>query len=232
MGVRHSTTRQQSPAVRFGHQVSRPQEQLPSQCTDQSKDSCRTNPYTTLSTMGTRTLHFHERHGENIELTAQGRRAERVRSFQHGILFSSRPLIPYELFQIEAVEMERGWIGSIRIGLTTVNPDEAKGRLPACCITYRHHAGTWCVLAGDSIHGSENGLTWEIQMKIDVLRSVCEGCRLGIMYDPTGRMYCTVNGEMRGMVAGGLRTESQLFAVVDTYGKAKAVQIAEPSNGE
>ena len=163
-------------------------------------------------------LCFHEVHGRNIELEKQGRRAMRTRSFQHGLLFSNRPIKPYEVFEIEIVEMERGWIGSICIGVTTVNPDTTKKPLPPCSISYMHGhdrvAGTWCVLTSDGVHGSEEGLTWESQTNLDVCKSACGGYRIGIMYDPAGQMYCLVNGEMQGLVSDRLPAHTELYAVV------------------
>jgi hypothetical protein len=175
-------------------------------------------------------LGFHDVHGRNIKLGKQGRLAKRTESFQHGVVFSNRPIRPYEVFEIEVKEMERGWLGSLCLGLTTMSPNTMKKPLPPCVASYIYGyddvSGTWCVLTSDGVIGSEEGLTWKSQTHLEICKSARGGCRLGVMCDTIGQMYCLENGETL-VVSDRLPARTELYAIVDVYGKAKTVQIVD-----
>lgn len=66
---------------------------------------------------------FHAHHGENIQLEENGGAATRTSSFANGLVFSSRPVLPGEIFLIQVEENESGWSGFLRLGLTQNNPN-------------------------------------------------------------------------------------------------------------
>lgn len=65
---------------------------------------------------------FHSNHGELVKLENDGSVAQRVTQFHSGVVFSERRLHPGEMFAVEIEQYEVGWHGSLRIGLTHVNP--------------------------------------------------------------------------------------------------------------
>ena len=57
---------------------------------------------------------FHERHGRNITLTNGNKRAAREGdTYDHGMVFSDRPLHIGEVFQLKIEELESKWAGSL-----------------------------------------------------------------------------------------------------------------------
>ena len=179
-------------------------------------------------------IRFHTLRGRNIELSEEDRYAVRTRSFKHGLLFSSRPLRPYELFEIEIVELERVWAGSIRLGLTTFDPDSVNETLPPYAIPNLTQQPGCFVLAGSAMHGVPMGaspdLPWGNEgypLNLDDTAVVCDGCKIGVAFDLQGRMYFTLNGEVQGMAQEGLPIDGNIYAIVDVYGQAKAIRIAD-----
>uniref|UniRef100_A0A915JF21 NHR domain-containing protein n=1 Tax=Romanomermis culicivorax TaxID=13658 RepID=A0A915JF21_ROMCU len=69
-------------------------------------------------------MRFHSHHGKNLILTDDRKRARRRCGFGNGILFGDRPLRPLELFCLEICQVENAWVGNVRIGLTTLNPND------------------------------------------------------------------------------------------------------------
>lgn len=67
---------------------------------------------------------FHSYHGKNIELQENQTVARRTASFGHAITFSEKPLLPNQLFMLEIEQIEPGWSGHIKLGLTLCSPDE------------------------------------------------------------------------------------------------------------
>lgn len=68
---------------------------------------------------------FHKYHGTNVVLCAEDTVACRNQSYANALVFSEFPLKPNDLFMLEIDGTERGWSGDMRIGLTTMNPQEA-----------------------------------------------------------------------------------------------------------
>ena len=181
-------------------------------------------------------IRFHHLHGRNIKLSDANRHAVRVRSFKQGLLFSSRPLRPNELFEIEIVELERVWAGSIRLGLTDLDPGSLQQSFPPYAIPNLTQQPGCYVLAGSAMHGvaAPTGvnpqLTWGNEgypLNLDNSAVVCDGCRIGVMYDVEGRMFYMLNGEPQGLAQEGLAIDRDIYAIVDVYGQAKAVRIVE-----
>jgi hypothetical protein len=179
-------------------------------------------------------LRFHTLRGRNIELSEEDRYAVRTRSFKHGLLFSNRPLRPYELFEVEVMELERVWAGSIRLGLTTYDPDSLNQPLPPYAIPNLTQQPGCFVLAGSAMHGVPMGanpdLPWGnegYQLNLDDTTIVSDGCKIGVAFDLQGRMYFTLNGEVQGVAQEGLPVDGSIYAIVDVYGQAKAIRIVD-----
>ena len=59
-------------------------------------------------------MHFHRRCGRYIKLSDHNQRARREGdTYDHGLVFSERPLHTGELFQLKIEEMELKWAGSL-----------------------------------------------------------------------------------------------------------------------
>ncbi|CAF0980077.1 unnamed protein product [Adineta ricciae] len=69
-------------------------------------------------------MRFHLEHGKNISFDEQRFTATRINSFSHAMVFSERPLHPGEIFLIEIQDTTDKWAGHIKIGFTSISPNE------------------------------------------------------------------------------------------------------------
>src|SRR5688572_14225770 len=65
---------------------------------------------------------FHSLHSENIQLSADHRRARRCETFCKGICFSSRPIAVNERVYLRFAEVSTSWSGVLRFGFTAHDP--------------------------------------------------------------------------------------------------------------
>ena len=68
-------------------------------------------------------LRFHQRHGQNAIVSADGRTASRPSArgeFNDAIVMSNRPLADNELFEVRIDKMVERWSGSIEAGRCTL----------------------------------------------------------------------------------------------------------------
>lgn len=63
-------------------------------------------------------MKFHECSGHNITFSNDKKAAARTQGFSNGIVFSSRPIRPNEIFTILIEEMQPDWCGNLRCGFT------------------------------------------------------------------------------------------------------------------
>ncbi|KFM58747.1 Neuralized-like protein 2, partial [Stegodyphus mimosarum] len=86
---------------------------------------------------------FHDYHGQNIVLSENNTAAYRRKGYAHGITFSREPLLPGEIFLLEIVNFEHGWIGNIRCGLTQKNPSSNFNLPPYALPGLVHEGHSW-----------------------------------------------------------------------------------------
>lgn len=69
-------------------------------------------------------LTFHEIYGKGITMSNNNRQATRASGFGDAIVFSSRTIRTYEKIFLKHRQKDVDWIGSLRVGFCTSNPQE------------------------------------------------------------------------------------------------------------
>ncbi|PIK52959.1 putative neuralized-like protein 4-like [Apostichopus japonicus] len=82
---------------------------------------------------------FHGIHGQNIALSNENLTAKRTTSFNHGVIFSHKPLRQNQLFEVRIDVLNCHWTSSVKIGVVGLAPE--KITLPANVSTMRR--STW-----------------------------------------------------------------------------------------
>lgn len=167
-------------------------------------------------------LLFHTRcglHAAVVNGGTTGHRPNAQSDFNHGVVLTSRPLKPDELFEVVLDKVVLKWAGSIEIGVTTQRPEDLD--FPATMTNVR--SGTWMMTGNGVMH---NGLTVldDYGTSLDRLGS---GDRVGVIRRSNGVLHFFVNGEDQGPAAGNV--PDKVYGVVDLYGQAAQVSIVTPS---
>lgn len=139
--------------------------------------------------------------------------------FNHGVVLTSRPLKPNELFEVVLDRVVTKWAGSIEIGVTTLRPEELD--YPATMTNVR--SGTWMMTGNGVMH---NGMTVldDYGKSLDRLGT---GDRVGVVRRANGVLHFFVNGQDQGPAAG--HVPDRVFGVVDLYGQAAQVSVIDHS---
>lgn len=159
-------------------------------------------------------LLFHPFHGENIELLEHRRRALRRVSFEKGTVFSERALLEGECFFISIEDVEGGWSGHLRIGLTTVDPDTRPS-------VRNLDSNSWLFSISPFIVPLQNPTS---------ARSLPteKGSLIGVYYERsmgTPRIHVVLNGFDICPDFGTIPSDQPFFAVVDVFGSTKEVRV-------
>ncbi|GMS88325.1 hypothetical protein PENTCL1PPCAC_10500, partial [Pristionchus entomophagus] len=157
-----------------------------------------------------RQLKFHSVHGKHIQREDDGKRVVRTKSFCHGIAFSDRPIAIDEKVRFRQSEVTREWSGVLRIGVTNVDPAKHRSSdLPRfSCPTLSEKPGYWVKALPD----------WHAQ----------EGVLVQFSVSLNGDIHYSINGENKDIFLSGVNTSSPLWAIIDVYGTAKAVEFERP----
>uniref|UniRef100_A0A6I8P3K6 Neuralized E3 ubiquitin protein ligase 3 n=1 Tax=Ornithorhynchus anatinus TaxID=9258 RepID=A0A6I8P3K6_ORNAN len=158
--------------------------------------------------VGTESLSFHPHaKGSQIRLDELHCTAWRAATFHDGIVFTNRPVRPKESVALQLLMLEEGWHGGLRVGFTRLDPSAiCPGSLPpyVCPDLVEKHP-VWAAVLPD--WGENSG---------DVV---------SFWVDRRGRLFWTSNGGEPRLLLWGVPTSSPLWAVVDIYGRAKAVRL-------
>uniref|UniRef100_A0AAR2J0V4 Neuralized-like protein 4 n=1 Tax=Pygocentrus nattereri TaxID=42514 RepID=A0AAR2J0V4_PYGNA len=165
---------------------------------------------------------LHNKHGKNVVLLGDGCQAVRVGGYAHGIVFSAKELKTDELFEVKINEVDEQWSGSLRIGLTTLQPPD----LPSCplsglspSLTQLRSKVTW-LLAGSEVR--RNGVLQRQNYGCSLDR-LTVGNRVGVKRCSDDTMHIFIDGEDMGPAATAVA--KNVYAVLDLYGKVTAVSI-------
>ncbi|XP_020626123.1 neuralized-like protein 4 isoform X2 [Orbicella faveolata] len=165
---------------------------------------------------------FHERHGRNITLTNGNQRAVREGdTYDHGMVFSDRPLHIGEVFQLKIEELESKWAGSLRFGITTNNPNCHLTRVVrAATDLFTPEGQEYWMLSGTRIHNGEIEKEYSFSIHSLKVNDV-----LGVQVLSTGDLIYYVNGVPQGIAISGIPVRKDIFAVFDVYGRTKQVSL-------
>ncbi|XP_005104477.1 neuralized-like protein 4 [Aplysia californica] len=165
---------------------------------------------------------FHTRTGSLVALSNNNRTAQRnhpTQEFNNGVVLSAEPLQDNQVFEVKIDRKVNSWSGSIEIGVTVCEPSNLN--FPFSATGFRD--GTW-VMSGMSILCEGHSLVEDYGCDLDQLT---EGDRVGVMRSPEGALHFYVNGVDQGMAATGI--PSQVYAVIDLYGKCAQVSVCKPT---
>ena len=154
-------------------------------------------------------IKFHNVHGENIRLSADGKEAKRVQSFSNGIIFSNRPIQLNERICIKFAELSLSWSGAIRFGFTSNNPNTYRNGLPKyACPDLTNKPGNWAKALGERF--------WAL---------IHPDSTLFYYVNNQGEVHFGIDGEEKGVFFVGVDTKSPLWALIDVYGNTVAINL-------
>lgn len=165
-------------------------------------------------------LMFHQCCGTHADVINNGRTAHRpnaIDDFNNGVVLTSRPLKPNELFEVRLDKIVTKWAGSIEIGVTTHSPTELE--FPFTMTNVR--SGTWMMTGNGVMH---NGTTMIDQygQNLDRLQI---GDRVGVMRKDNSTLHFYVNGADQGVAA--MNVPERIYGVIDLYGQAAQATIVD-----
>ncbi|KZC09170.1 Neuralized-like protein 4 [Dufourea novaeangliae] len=165
-------------------------------------------------------LMFHTCCGTHVEVINNGRTAHRpnvMDDFNNGVVLTSRPLKPNELFEVRLDKIVTKWAGSIEIGVTTHSPTELE--FPFTMTNVR--SGTWMMTENGVMH---NGTAIIVQygQNLDRLQV---GDRVGVMRKDNATLHFYVNGADQG--AAAMNVPERVYGVIDLYGQAAQATIVD-----
>ncbi|KYN07792.1 Neuralized-like protein 4 [Cyphomyrmex costatus] len=165
-------------------------------------------------------LMFHPCCGTHADVINNGRTAHRpnaIDDFNNGVVLTSRPLKPNELFEVRLDKIVTKWAGSIEIGVTTHSPTELE--FPFTMTNVR--SGTWMMTGNGVMH---NGTTMIDQygQNLDRLQI---GDRVGVMRKDNATLHFYVNGADQGVAA--MNVPEKVYGVIDLYGQAAQATIVD-----
>ncbi|XP_046742176.1 neuralized-like protein 4 [Diprion similis] len=165
-------------------------------------------------------LMFHVCCGTHADVINNGRTAHRPNAlddFNNGVVLTSRPLRPNELFEVKLDKIVTKWAGSIEIGVTTHSPTELE--FPFTMTNVR--SGTW-MMTGQGVMHNGTMIIDKYGQNLDQLQV---GDRVGVMRNDDGLLHFYINGADLGAAATGV--PDRVYGVIDLYGQAAQATIVD-----
>ncbi|XP_046860451.1 neuralized-like protein 4 [Xenia sp. Carnegie-2017] len=163
---------------------------------------------------------FHQKRGRNVALSADNLTATRNGdTYDNGVCFSKKPLRLGDIFQLRINEMDLKWAGSLRLGVTTSNPELWTINLARAVtdLFTEQHLDFW-VLSGNRIHRGLSKEDYSLN-----LHNLKVGSKVGVQVMENGDLVFFLDGVNMGTAAHGIPTQKPIFCVFDVYGKTKVV---------
>uniref|UniRef100_A0A8C4Z814 Neuralized E3 ubiquitin protein ligase 4 n=1 Tax=Gadus morhua TaxID=8049 RepID=A0A8C4Z814_GADMO len=161
-----------------------------------------------------------ENHGKNIQLSNQSQTAARVSSYNQGLLVTSQPLSPQQLFQVGGIDrLNPSWTSSLSLGVIGHAPERLNFPSAACCLK----RSTW-LLQRDSVFHNSLKICENYGPNLDTCP---EGTVLGLLVDTAGGLHLYVNGMDQGVAAQDI--PSPCYPLIDLYGQCQQVTIVTNS---
>ncbi|CAL8376707.1 unnamed protein product [Gadus morhua 'NCC'] len=164
-------------------------------------------------------MSFLENHGKNIQLSNQSQTAARVSSYNQGLLVTSQPLSPQQLFQFQIDRLNPSWTSSLSLGVIGHAPERLNFPSAACCLK----RSTW-LLQRDSVFHNSLKICENYGPNLDTCP---EGTVLGLLVDAAGGLHLYVNGMDQGVAAQDI--PSPCYPLIDLYGQCQQVTIVTNS---
>ncbi|KAH9504609.1 hypothetical protein Btru_062423 [Bulinus truncatus] len=157
-------------------------------------------------------MQFHLTHGTAIQLTeGQTLATRKNNTFCNGIVFFNQPIRVNHKHCIE-LGTANTWSGSIRIGITTINPSKFRSdQLPR-------------FVYPDWIHREE---FW---IRVINEKLTTHGCQLMVYVNHDGQLQLFVNGNHKGTLLYGLPVNQNLWLLLDIYGNTVSAKIVVPED--
>ncbi|KAL8174035.1 UNVERIFIED_CONTAM: hypothetical protein K2H54_037062 [Gekko kuhli] len=158
-------------------------------------------------------LAFHpDTKGSQIILDASQYIATRAATFHDGIVFSNRPIKVNEKVTLEILKEDGRWFGGLRLGFTSEHPSLMNsGDLPPhACPDLVRKGKCWASVLPDQYVGESTTVSFWVNRK---------GC-----------VFFSANYESDDyLLLEDVPVKKPLWAVMDIYGRTKAVQLVDPS---
>ncbi|XP_066916445.1 neuralized-like protein 4 [Clytia hemisphaerica] len=169
-------------------------------------------------------MKFHERCGKSISFSKTRDCAERKEGYDNGIVFSCKPLKKSQIFEVKIDAIEEKWAGSIRLGVTTADPNDLPYFRTVTDIhsSSEHNSMFWVCCGSKLFHGSQE---FAINKSLYGLSGVSD--IIGIQVRQNGQMHTYKNGVHVENVAEGLPVDVDLYVIVDIYGAVTKVSCLQ-----
>ncbi|XP_015276309.1 PREDICTED: E3 ubiquitin-protein ligase NEURL3 [Gekko japonicus] len=158
-------------------------------------------------------LAFHpDTKGSQIILDASQYIATRAATFRDGLVFSNRPIKVNEKVTLEILKEDGRWFGGLRLGFTSEHPSLMNSRdlPPYACPNLVKQGACWASVLPDDYVG--------------------EGTIVSFWVNRKGCVFFSVNHEFDYyLLLEDVPVKKPLWAVMDIYGRTKAVQLVDPS---
>uniref|UniRef100_A0A182JKE4 NHR domain-containing protein n=1 Tax=Anopheles atroparvus TaxID=41427 RepID=A0A182JKE4_ANOAO len=141
-------------------------------------------------------------------------------ALSHCLVFSDRPLVVGETFEIKITEVNPLYAGCLRVGATDLNLSDEHVRKNIPISMRRIPANVWYVSGNEVRHNSTL-----LQKSLASLEWLRAGDRIAIELTPSRTLRILLNSEDMNINFGGLPDPVDVFAVVELIGSTMAVQV-------